>query len=291
MWVSNVACTLIVHRRLSLLLLVIFDSCQDDLEMENPSAPARAFGRQVEAEAGYGDEQRVALGRRVVEQREDNERVVARRSSGYDPQKLSELEHSHKDDMVEQFINGLLKAHECDSLSDIRGYVAILDDFGRTPGVPRVATLLMKEGLPAASILSPNVTEVVVAASRALGVHSVKKDFTRALDEDFGELLRTTPLAGAYIDSCSGSPASITRMIGIVRTSPRLGKMAIAYTIVERDFTPGGKQDFTMRVLELSDYMRGYDFQPQVNDCLARSYETPRRPSGRCVGTSFWIRR
>jgi len=260
------------------------------MEVENPSAPARAFGRQVEAETGCTDEQRTALGRRVVEQREANERILVRRSTSYDPTKFSETDHSHKDDMVQQFINGLLKAHKCDSLSEIAGYVAILDDFGRKPGVPRTASILMAEGLPAERILSPNVEEVVVSASRKLGVHSVKKDFTRALDEDFAELLRATPLAGAYIDSCAGSPASIQRMVGLVRTTPRLGNMAVAYTIVERDFTPGGKQDFTQRVLEMSDYMRCYDFEPQVGACLSRSYETPRRPSGRCVGTSFWIR-
>lgn len=264
---------------------------QEDMEVENPSAPARVFGLQVEAEVGCTDEQRSALGRRVVEQREANEQVMARRSTTYDPKKLSETDHSHKDDMVRQFINGLVKAHDCDDLSQITGYVALLDDFGRSQGVPRAASILIAEGLPAGRILSPNVEQVVVSASRALGVHSVKKDFTRALDEDFADLLRGTPLAGAYIDGCSGSPASIQRMIGLVRTTPRLGKMAIAYTIVERDFTPGGKQDFTQRVLEMSDYMRCYDFEPQVGACLSRSYETPRRPNGRCVGTSFWIRR
>ena len=187
------------------------------MEVENPSAPARAFGRQVEAETGCTDEQRTALGRRVVEQREANERILAKRSTSYDPTKFSETDHSHKDDMVQQFINGLLKAHRCDSLSEIAGYVAILDDFGRKPGVPRTASILIAEGLPAERIMSPNIEEMVVRASRELGVHSVKKDFTRALDEDFAELLRETPLAGAYIDSCAGSPASIQRMIGLVR--------------------------------------------------------------------------
>jgi len=59
---------------------------------------------------------------------------------------------------------------------------------------------------------------------------------------------------------------------------------------VERAFTPDGKKAFTKRVLEVAAHMRASDFEPQKGE-LSRSYETPRRPSGRCVGTAFWARR
>lgn len=262
---------------------------QDDLELEDPSAPARAFGRQVESEQGSTDEQRAALRARVVAQREENEQVMRR--GGYDPMRFSEADHTHKDEMVQEFIYSLLKAHDCSALSEIRGCLAILDDFGRVPGVPRVASILTNEGFPAERILSPNRDHLdVVEASLGMNVRAVHKEFTRALDGDFAALLRETPLAGAYIDACTGTPSVLIRMVDAVRSKPRRGAMAVAYTIVERDFTPDGKKDFTKRVLEVADHMRASDFEPHTGE-LSRSYETPRRPNGKCVGTAFWVRR
>ena len=130
----------------------------------------------------------------------------------------------------------------------------------------------------------------VAEASQAMNVKAVHKEFTRALDEDFAALLRITPLAGAYIDACTGTPSVLARMVDAVRSKPRRGALAVAYTIVERDFTPDGKKDFTKRVLEIADHMRASDFEPQKGE-LSRSYETPRRPNDRCVGTAFWVRK
>ena len=261
---------------------------QDELELDDPTAPARAFGRQVESEQGSTDEQRAALSARVVAQREENEQLARR--GGFDPTRLTEADHTHKDEMVQEFIHSLLKAHECASLAEVPGCVAILDDFGRQQGVPRVASIMTSEGFPAERILSPNRDHAdVVDASLAMNVRAVKKEFTRALDEDFAGLLRETPLAGAYIDACTGTPSVLTRMVDAVRAKPRRGAMAVAYTIVERDFTPDGKKDFTKRVLEVADHMRASDFAPHTGE-LSRSYETPRRPNGRCVGTAFWLR-
>ena len=71
---------------------------------------------------------------------------------------------------------GLLKAHGCAVLSELPGCLAILDDFGRTPGVPRVASIMTKEGFPAERILSPNRDQIdVVQASLAMNVRSVQK--------------------------------------------------------------------------------------------------------------------
>jgi len=87
----------------------------------------------------------------------------------------------------------------------------------------------------------------------------------------------------------SGLPPFLSRLSRQRATSKR-DSLAVAHSIVERAFTPDGKKAFTKRVLEVAAHMRASDFEPQKGE-LSRSYETPRRPSGRCVGTAFWVRR
>jgi hypothetical protein len=125
----------------------------------------------------------------------------------------------------------------------------------------------------------------VVNKLQDMGVRTVMKDFRRALDEDFKDLT----LAGAYIDATSGSPHALKAMIDVVCSKARRGKLAVAYTIIERDLTSGGAIEFTKRVLEMCDYMKGNGFVSQMGE-PHRSYFEPMRPRGKRVGTHFWIR-
>lgn len=60
----------------------------------------------------------------------------------------------------------------------------------------------------------------------------------------------------------------------------------MAYTIVKQNFVQGGAREFTKRVLEMCDYMRGKGFVAQMGEPHL-SYS---RPSGKRVGTQFWVR-
>jgi hypothetical protein len=260
---------------------------QDDLRRTDPLHPARTMGEEVEAESGGTAQQALDLEKRLMERHVELDKED-RKSTSYNPMHMSAEDHNHKDAMVDLWINGIEKVTGC-KLANVSGSLAMLDDFGREAGIPRVASMLKNAGLQTHLIVSPNKEESVVTALRNFGVHSVKNDFTRALDDDFADLLLMTPLVGGYVDSTSGSPHALQSMIDVVRSKSKRGPLAVAYTIVERDFTPGGSHAFVKRVLEMCDFMTGHDFKPQMGE-LSRSYFEPKRANGRRAGTSFWVR-
>ena len=89
----------------------------------------------------------------------------------------------------------------------------------------------------------------------------------------------------------TGNTLAIEEMIDVViAKAKRRRPIAIAFTIVERDFTPGGARSFTKRILALCDHMLGNDFTPQMGGDSYRSYFEPPRPAGKRVGTMFWVR-
>ena len=251
---------------------------QDVLRVEMPSHPARVLGEEVEQRAGTTDEQTRALEERLRERAE-----ASRKATSYDPARMTAEDHRHKDEMNDYFIQGLDRVHGS-AYVEVPGHIAILDDFN-ADGMPRTATALVAAGFPPERILAPNKSEDVVSALRAMSVRSVRMDFRRALDEEYGDLT----VAGAYVDSTSGDPHALQGMIDAVCAKSRRGKLVVAYTIVERDFTSGGAVQFTKRVLEMCDYMRGKGFAAQMGE-PHRSYFEPVRPRGRRVGTHFWIR-
>lgn len=272
---------------------------QDTMRLEMPSHPARILGEEVERSAGCTDEQRRALEERLRERTEASARITS-----YDPARMTLDDHRHKDSMNNLFLEGLGRVHggggvatqatpaqalaasSGTTTTTSGGCVAILDDFDAKGGKPRTASALLAAGYAAERILAPNKNQEVVSALRAMGVRSVQKDgLVRALDEDFAD----ETVLGAYVDSTSGDPHALQAMIDVVCSKSRRGKLVVAYTIVERDFTAGGAIQFTRRVLEMCDYMRGRGFVAQMGE-PHRSYYEPERPKGRRVGTHFWIR-
>ena len=252
---------------------------QDSLREEMPSHPARAFGEDVELRSGSSDDQRTALQRRLEEGEERS-----RKMTSYDPSRMAVMHHAHKDAMNDYFIEGLLQAHEPLKAADLPGCIAILDDLNAT-GKPRTTTALVEAGVPVGRVLAPNREDAVVLRLTEMGALSVKKDFRRALDEDYAD----KQIVGAYLDSTSGDPHVLQGMIDVVCSKSRRGKLAVAYTMVERNFVQGGAREFTKRVLEMSDYMRGKGFVAQMGE-PHRSYFEPTRPCGKRVGTQFWVR-
>ena len=252
---------------------------QEVLREERPSHPARAFGEDVELRSGSSDDQRAALQRRL----EEGETRI-RQTTSYDPGRMTAAHHAHKDAMNDYFIQGLLRVHEPLGAGAIPGCVAILDDLSAA-GDPRTATALMAAGFPVECILAPNREDAVVTLLTSMGAASVCKAFRRALDEDYVDRL----VVGAYVDSTSGDPHALQSMIDVVCAKSRRKNLAVAYTIVERNFVQGGAREFTKRVLEMCDYMRGKGFVAQMGEPHL-SYFEPTRPSGKRVGTQFWVR-
>lgn len=252
---------------------------QDALREEMPAHPARAFGEDVELRSGSSDDQRTALQRRLEEGEERS-----RKMTSYDPSRMAAMHHAHKDAMNDYFIEGLLQAHEPLKATDLPGCIAILDDLNAT-GQPRTTTALVEAGVPVGRVLAPNREDAVVLRLTEMGALSVKKEFRRALDEDYAD----KQIVGAYVDSTSGDPHALQGMIDAVCSKSRRGKLAVAYTLVERNFVQGGAREFTKRVLEMSDYMRGKGFVAQMGE-PHRSYFEPTRPCGKRVGTQFWVR-
>jgi len=247
---------------------------QDVLREEMPSHPARAFGEDVELRSGASDDQRAALQRRLEEGEERS-----RQTTSYNPDRMTTAHHAHKDAMNDYFIQGLLLAHKPLGAEALPGCIAILDDLSAA-GRPRTATALVEAGVPVEQILAPNRENAVVALLTSMGAASICKDFRRALDEDYADRL----VVGAYVDSTSGDPHALQSMIDVVCAKSRRKNLAVAYTIVERNFVQGGAREFTKRVLEMCDYMRGKGFVAQMGE-PHRSYFEPTRPSGKRVGT------
>lgn len=164
-----------------------------------------------------------------------------------------------------------------------------LDDFGEEATL-RVATALVKYGFQAQLILSPNKEQVVVDALEAFGAKTVLMDFTDALQGDFGQFLKNTALVGAYVDATTCSPQVLQNMVKAVLLRSKASPLAIAYTMVERDFTAGGAESFIRRQHDMNSFMFAHDFLPQMNGNLAQSYFEPPRQNGRRAGTSFWLR-
>jgi hypothetical protein len=95
---------------------------QDTLRLEAPAHPARAFGEAVEERTGTTDEQTRDLEKRLIERQEASARMTS-----YDPLRMSEEHHQHKDEMNDKHIQGLEQVHG--NLSQLTGCVAVLDDF------------------------------------------------------------------------------------------------------------------------------------------------------------------
>ena len=188
-----------------------------------------------------------------------------------------------KDYINSKFVEGLERMHG--DLRRVAGYVAILDDED-LEGRPRTTRALVAAGLPRGRILAPNREEAVVAKLRLEGALSEKKEFRRALDEEFRH---RTPVIGAYLDATTGNAAELQAMIDVVVARANRHPLAVAYTIVARDFTPGCAKPFVRRVLEMYEYLKGEGFVPMMNDA-ARSYFEPPRLEGKRAGTAFWVK-
>ena len=253
---------------------------QDDLRLEQPENPRRLFGEDVEERCGSTDDQK----RELIKKLQEGEKMQ-KRGTSYDPAKMTEEHHRHKDNMNKEWIE-LLQTFHGDLASLTEGYLAILDDEDQQ-GVPRTSNALLREGFKPDLILAPNREQSVVAKLLDLGVKSVKKDFRRALDSDY----QGSMLLGAYVDSTTGDTHELQNMMEAVRSKgSRKFPLVAGYTIVERDFTRGGRVPFGKRVLEMCDYMRDNGFKPAIGGEMHRSYYEPRDSVGLRTGTHFWVR-
>lgn len=258
---------------------------QEELRVEQPSHPARMLGEQVERERGYADIQKSELEQRL--------QALTKRSQqckdAYDPARLKAADHNHKDNMLDVWLRGIAQMHG-EEWPTLPFYIVALDDFGQA-GEPRVACGLEQAGFPLRRYVSPNRNQEVVDALRAKGVRTAKDDFSAFISMEMDGELRNVPIMGAYVDSCTGDVEALKNMLDAVIDRINGSPVAIAYTIVERSFTAGGARPFVLRVLQMSDFMRGEGFEPQ-HGSLSQSYkEAPNRPQGKRVGTAFWIRK
>ena len=258
---------------------------QEDLRVEQPFHPARVLGEHVERECGYVDMEKSELERQLQTLTERSRQC----KDTYDPARLKAQDHSHKDNMLDAWMRGIAHMHG-EEWPRLPFYIVALDDFGQT-GEPRVACGLEQAGFPLQRYVSPNRNQEVVDALQAKGACTAKDEFGMFITMKMGAELRKVPVMGAYVDSCTGDVEALKNMLAAVIDKVNGTPIAVAYTIVERSFTAGGARPFVLRVLQMSDFMRGEGFEPQ-NGSLSDSYkEAPSRPQGKRVGTSFWIRK
>jgi hypothetical protein len=247
---------------------------QENLRVEEPATPARVFGDAVEREGG----------RSTCPHRKEFERALVeftRRKTSYDPGRLSEVHHSHKDKANKMWIDGAVAYFGGITNLVSAGHVVVLDDFDGG-GIPRSSKALIEAGVPPSQILSPNKEQVVVDKLQDMGVQSVKKHINHALESDF----RGKNVVMVYLDSCTGDVSEMEMMIDRVRDANKSGGMILAYTLVTRNFTEGGAPPFTRRILNLVEYLQGWGFRP-LNGTLQASYIEYHDESQR-VGTAFW---
>jgi hypothetical protein len=148
---------------------------QDTLRLEAPAHPARAFGEEVEDRTGTTDEQMREMEMQLAERQEASTRMTS-----YDPLRMSEEHHQHKDEMNDKHIEGLEQVHG--DLSQLTRCVAVLDDFDRENN-PRTSSALVKAGIPPERIISPNREQCVVNKLQDMGVRTKGNGFEPQMGE------------------------------------------------------------------------------------------------------------
>ena len=248
---------------------------QDELRTEAPGLPARVFGDVVEQEVGDTPTQRNKLEMKLMQ--------GSRSCTKFDPAKLDEVHHEHK-----QSVNHLLLLGALQYFGNVQklmesGFALNLDDFD-VNGRPRTSSAWIEAGIQPDKILSPNREEVVVSSLRALGVRSVCKDIIHALLDDYLGL----NISLAYLDTCSGELAHVRQMLEFALKANKRGGQVVGYTIIARSFTPGKPIPFTKRIMALTDFMLGMGFEPLMGS-LDLSYQEYNDARQR-VGTALWRR-
>jgi hypothetical protein len=79
----------------------------------------------------------------------------------------------------------------------------------------------------------------------------------------------------------NGSPEVLQNMINAVLKRSKQAPLAIAYTMFQRDFKAGGAVPFMKQGFDMSAFMFGRGFLPQMGGDLGQSYFEPPRPDGR----------
>ena len=249
---------------------------QDIMSIEAPNHPMRAMGEAVERESGSTDEQLSDLRRKMA----DGVQAVRNSKDSYDASKFTSEHQNHKDMMNARFIDCIRMLHK--NPDTLPGFVAILDDFDAHGSLRSTDALIRDLGIPAEKIISPNRNQTVVDALKQRRVLSELGDFSRIMFSKFPN----HQIAAAYLDLTTGDPVSLEMAISRIDGSAMFNSVILATTMVERNFTQGGTEPFTKRVLRLTEYIHSLGYSPAYNNISTSYFEI--RSGGQRVATQFW---
>jgi hypothetical protein len=275
---------------------------QDVMRAEHPEAPEHIFGKAVDREEGTVDQQRQHFEEHLrTNDRQHNEKAARIQRGTYDASRFTEVHHRFKDECNARFIENALRLFggSIERVLEQDGHVLVLDDCDARGRLRTIAELL-RAGVPAERILSPNTSADMVEKLKGAGVLTACKHVNRALAEDFA----SKRVSVAYLDGCTGNVEEIKQMVYAALRANRAAvaagsgaeppgsfftPLALGYTLVGRDFTQGGGLTFTQRVLNLVDHMKDLGFEPLVGS-FTNSYVEFSDGAQR-VCTAFWRKR